>query len=87
VLFDQSPILNSERNVTLPDNNREGIGIGAHYQANNKVSFDAGWLHLFVNNANVSTPLVVGSQVSTANGSYTHSYVDIVGFQANYNFV
>jgi long-chain fatty acid transport protein len=86
-MFDQSPVLASERNVTLPDNNREGLSIGAHYQANQRIGLDAGYMHIFVNNASVSAPLVVGSQVSTANGTYNNSHVDIFGLQASYDFI
>ena len=84
--YDQTPVVNAYRNVTLPDSNRFGLSIGAHVNADKKISFDFGWMHLFMQNSRVNVPLVVGAQTSTANGSYT-AHVDIVALQMNWNFV
>lgn len=85
--YDQSPVNSSERNVTLPDTNRVGLSIGAHYDVNKQIGFDAGWMHLFFNNAPVSVPLVVGAQTSTSAGNYSSAHADVLALQMNWNIV
>ncbi len=83
--FDQSPVKSSERNIFLPDGNRIGTSIGAHYQANKMIGFDAGWTHLFVQNVSVNLPTVISNQTSTTTGSY-RNHADLVGVQAVLTF-
>ena len=77
--FDESPVKSSERNIALPDSNRVAVAVGAHYQAAKQVGFDFGYKHLFFQNANVSVPIVQGTQISTANGSFKNSANEFAG--------
>jgi len=85
--YDQSPVKSAERNVLIPDADRVGLSVGAHYQVNKQVGLDAGWMHLFFHDSSVSIPLAVGSQSSTSIGSYNDSHVDLLGLQATIDFV
>lgn len=85
VHYDQSPIKNTERFAFLPDNDRIGVGAGAHYQLTKQVGIDAGWLHLFVKHAYITAPTVVGTQTSTPNGHFrTHG--DLINAQVTVDF-
>ena len=87
VSYDQSPVNSNERNVTLPDSDRTGLSVGAHYDMNKQINFDAGYMHLFFNAAPVSIPLIVGKQVSTSVGKFSNSHADLVALQMNWNIV
>jgi len=84
IQYDQTPVKNHERITAVPDSNRIGASIGAHYQANKKLGIDIGWTHLFLNSANVSAPITVGAQTSTPNGSY-RTYADLISGQLVWN--
>lgn len=80
VHYDESPVKSTERYSVLPDANRVGLSAGAHYQIAKCVGFDMGYTHIFVQNASISAPTIVGPQTSTPNGNYRTS-ADIVAGQ------
>lgn len=85
--FDQSPTNNKYRNVQIPDSDHYAIAFGGHFQATKTFGIDLGWTHLFIANANISPPpQVIGSQVSTTNGSVKSS-ADIFGAQFTWDLV
>jgi len=70
--FDETPIKNRTlRSVNLPDSNRVGLSIGAHFQGTKELGLDAGYTHLFFAGAGINHTMVVGSQSSNTNGSYS----------------
>lgn len=84
VQYDQSPIKSSQRLLAIPDSNRWGVSVGAHYQFCRTAGFDMGWTHLFLRDASMSAPTVIGPQVSTPNGT-SKSHADIVSAQITVN--
>lgn len=86
VHYDQSPIRNNERFDFLPDNDRYGLAVGAHYQFTKQMGFDVGWTHLWVKDASISAPIVVGTQTATPNGTY-RTHADIVSGQMTIDFI
>jgi len=81
VNYDETPVKSRERNVILPDGDRVGLAIGAHYQASKKIGIDAGWTHIFVQDVNINYPTTIGAQTSTTVGTYKASHADIFGAQ------
>lgn len=83
--YDPTPIGNAYRNVRLPDDNRYGVSLGAHYQVLQPLGVDVGWTHFFVpGDTHVSTPVVTGTQVSTSVGTFS-SHVDVIGGQITWD--
>jgi long-chain fatty acid transport protein len=82
--YDQSPVGDTFRNIRLPDNNRIGLSVGAHYQATSILGLDVGYTHLFVKNADVNYTTITGSQISTAIGNFT-SNANLFGAQLTLN--
>lgn len=67
--WDQSPAVNSARNLQLPDSNRIGLGLGGHYQMSKTLGFDMGWTHIFAKDTTVNVSQAFGPEVVTTNGS------------------
>lgn len=83
--WDQSPTNNNYRNLQLPDNDRIGTAIGAHYQAWKVVGFDFGWTHLFLMNTRINNlSQTEGAEVVTTNGSVRGS-ADVFGAQVKWD--
>lgn len=45
--YDQTPTVDSDRDVRLPDSNRWALAVGAHYQIQSNMTLDLGYAHLF----------------------------------------
>lgn len=82
--IDQDPTSDSARNVRLPDADRYNVAIGAHYQVNKKLGFDAGWTHLFVADGIINSGQTVGQQFTYVNGT-TNNTANIYGLQLTWN--
>lgn len=84
VAYDQTPIPSAEhRTPRIPGNDRTWLAIGAGYRASERLSFDVGYAHLFVDD----TP-IDDVEVNTGHrlkGSYDNS-VDIISAQMNWKF-
>lgn len=84
--YDQTPVKPDQRLLAIPDNNRWYGSIGTHWQYDRNLGFDAGYTHVWVQDATEIAPTTIGLQTSTPTGkSYTHG--DIVSVQVNWNFV
>lgn len=82
VAYDESPIDDKYITPRIPDNNRTWVTIGASYKASDSLSFDIGYAHLFVDDAEIN-------QESTTSGTLRGKFdnqVDIVGVQLNWRF-
>jgi long-chain fatty acid transport protein len=82
--YDQTPVGDTFRNIRLPDNDRIGLSVGAHYQPTSILGIDVGYTHFFVKDAPVNYTAVTGSQLSTAIGNFTSS-ADLFGAQLTLN--
>ncbi|MFN7098360.1 MAG: OmpP1/FadL family transporter, partial [Gammaproteobacteria bacterium] len=82
--IDQDPTSNADRNVRLPDADRYNVAVGAHYQLNKKLGFDAGWTHLFIADGIVNSGQTVAQQFTYVNGT-TSNTANIYGLQLTWN--
>lgn len=82
--IDQDPTNDTDRNVRLPDADVLAIAFGAHFQASKALSFDAGYQHLFTQDAEINNTGVVGSQSTYVNGNVEDA-VDLFSIQMNWN--
>lgn len=82
---DQAPTNNTDRTVRIPDANRYATAIGAHYQATKTMGFDVGWTHIFMHDTSVNSSTVMGTQISTAVGTY-RNHADLIGAQFTWDF-
>lgn len=82
--YDQTPIPNATfRTPRLPGNDRYWASLGASYQASKSLSFDIGYAHLFVDDAQINNTEVNTGHILT--GSY-ESDVNILSLQVGYRF-
>lgn len=82
--IDQDPTSDADRNLRLPDADRYNVAIGAHYQLNKKLGFDAGWTHLFVADGIINSGQTVAQQFTYVNGT-TSNTANIYGLQLTWN--
>lgn len=79
--YDQTPTVNAQRDVRLPDSNRWALSVGAHYQMRPSIGFDLGYTHLFAaNTALLNSTLDLASSTYNVNASAQNS-ADLVGLQ------
>lgn len=84
--YDQNPTTPEARNLRLPDGNRTAVAVGAHYQATKAFGIDAGWTHLFFQDAPISVTHTAGNQVVQTVGK-SETQADLVGLQLTWDFV
>ncbi len=80
--YDQTPISDTYRDLTMPGADRYGISVGAHYQATKNIGIDAAYYHAFFENvrinntSNISNNSLVGT---------SKSFADALGIQIDFN--
>ncbi len=63
--YDQTPTVNSARDVRLPDASRWALSVGTHYQVRPNIGVDVGYSYLFAtNNAIVDNTQLFGTDAS-----------------------
>ena len=85
--YDQTPTVNQERDVRLPDGNRWALSLGSHYAATPSLSFDIGYTYLF----GVGQPMINKTQVidelsSVTINAHALNHAQLGGIQAIWNF-
>jgi long-chain fatty acid transport protein len=93
--YEVSPIKDSTRDILLPDSNRVHLNFGASYKWSDKITINAGYSHLFFDDASFcmaqptgaapTTHCVSGANVPLLAGGAEAS-VDIVSIGINYKF-
>lgn len=88
--FDKSPVPDAERTPRIPDQDRTWLSLGASYQWNGALEFDAGYSHIFVRRARLQLVDTGGSGDANRfrgnlNGNYDTS-IDILAVQARFKF-
>ncbi|KTD21845.1 long chain fatty acid transporter [Legionella londiniensis] len=80
--YDQTPTIDAQRDVRLPDADRWALSIGAHYQAWPCVGFDAGYTYLFAkDDPTINKTDTLGTSTYNVNATgKTHAH--LVGIQA-----
>lgn len=83
VAYDKSPVSDTFRTATLPDNDRTWLAIGGKYMASKQLTLDFGYSYIMVKDASInSTKALQGSVV----GNYSDPSVHIISAQATYSF-
>ena len=86
---DESPVALGTRTVRLPDADRTWASVGAQYRWSEHFTFDAGFAHIFINDAGIAatrTPQgAPASFTSVVAGEYSSS-VNILSAQVRYAF-
>ena len=78
---DETPTVDSERDVRLPDVNRWALSVGAHYQMRPTLGFDAGYTYLFANgDSQINKTNVLGTSTNTIN-AIGKNKAQLVGLQ------
>jgi long-chain fatty acid transport protein len=87
VAYDNSPVTDQFRTVTLPDSDRTWIAIGGKYQMSKQAALDFGYAHIFFKDASINQQRGVGAPPFQGNviGNYDAS-VNILSMQFSYNF-
>jgi long-chain fatty acid transport protein len=86
IAVDETPIRSAETtSARIPGNDRTWLSVGLGYKQSTDWSFDFGYSHLFISDADISSGPTSTSSGATLIGSYELS-VDILSAQANYNF-
>lgn len=85
---DESPVSTGTRSVRLPDEDRRWITVGAQWRLNERLTFDAAYAHILVDDARISHVRAQtggpASFTSTVRGSYSSS-VHILSAQIRYS--
>ncbi len=79
--YEISPTTDEDRSMRLPDADRVWASIGASYNWNEQLSFDAGYSHIFVDDASVDETTAGVRYAGTADGS-----ADIISLGVRYKF-
>ena len=88
VAFDETPVRNKYRTARLPDQDRTWVAAGFTYAWNEWASFDLGYAHLFVRDADIRETMEIapgGGLTGTLEGEYENG-VDLLTLQANIRF-
>ncbi len=91
VAYDKTPVKSpADRTMTLPDEDRTWLSVGAKYSLSKAASLDFGYTHIFFADAKVERAVTTGypgveTLRQTINGEIKTS-VDILSAQLNYNF-
>ncbi|MBX9705868.1 MAG: outer membrane protein transport protein, partial [Gammaproteobacteria bacterium] len=86
VAYDQSPTNDQDREPRLPDSDRREVATGFHYQANNSLGFDAGYMHIYARPTSVNKTTSLPLDSVTTTGSFANSS-DVFGLQVTWKFV
>jgi long-chain fatty acid transport protein len=86
IAFDETPVPDAFRTPRIPDQDRTWIAVGGKYRLSRQGAVDFGYAHLFVKDANLSSPAAGTIPLTPlATGSYEAS-VDILSFQYTHTF-
>jgi len=87
-MYDTSAVPNAQRRTPrIPDEDRIWLALGAGYKLSNKVSFDLGYAHLFINDPKIDKDLT--NEENTIRGGLKGTYdahTDILSAQLTVTF-
>ncbi|HEX2584563.1 MAG TPA: outer membrane protein transport protein [Steroidobacteraceae bacterium] len=89
VAVDSSPVGNGYRTPRLPDNDRMWVSLGAQWNIGSSFVLDAGYAHLFANDADMYQSDGYGAAQGYPNGlliGTQKSSIDILGVQGTFKF-
>lgn len=81
--YDQTPTVNAQRDVRLPDVSRWALSIGTHYQMNPSFGFDVGYSYLFATNdaSPVNKVTDIGTLSQNTITGYARNHAQLIGLQ------
>lgn len=80
--YDQTPTVNSARDVRLPDSDRWALSIGSHYQWRPNIGMDVGYTYLFgAGNASVNKTQILGETSTNIINATAKNNAQLVGLQ------
>lgn len=88
IALDETPVPSAERRTPrLPDSDRTWVSLGLSYALEDNLSFDVGYSHLFLDDADINNTVESSNAnvKATLNGNYTSS-VNIVSLQLNWKY-
>ena len=79
--YDQTPTVNAQRDVRLPDANRFALSLGTHYQVRPNVGIDLGYTYLFaIDEPRVNKTTDIASSTDVINAR-AKVHAQLVGLQ------
>lgn len=85
--YDQTPTIDAERDVRLPDADRWAISIGAHYQMYPSLAFDLGYTYLWApSSSGINKTIPIGTYSAFNVNAQAQTHGSLVGLQAVWNF-
>jgi len=85
VALDETPVKDSHRTARVPDEDRYWLSVGLTYEVTEAFTFDLGYTHIFIKDAEIDEDFGTGVGAGTLDGEY-HNSVDILALQANLKF-
>ena len=85
--YEQSPVPDADRTPRVPDADRIWLSAGASWQAGPAWTFDIGYSHVFVENADVD--LTASGTGNSGRGNLSAAYensIDVIAIQARFRF-
>jgi long-chain fatty acid transport protein len=95
VAYETSPIQDSTRDIILPDSNRVELAVGASYKYSDRLTFDAGYSHLFFQDGSfcIASPATGSTHCNAATpapavliSGKTDVAADLLAFGLKYKF-
>ena len=81
--YDETPTVNTHRDVRLPDANRWAASIGAHYQMLPSLGFDFGYTYIWAEeDSKVNNTTLIGETSTNNVTAHGESHVHLIGLQA-----
>lgn len=81
--YDQTPTVDSHRDIRLPDANRWALSIGGHYQMRSYLGFDLGYTYLWAQQDPIINNTIILDPTSSYNvDARTKVHAQLVGLQA-----
>jgi long-chain fatty acid transport protein len=85
--YDETPTVDAERDIRLPDANRWAFSIGSHYQATHALGFDVGYTYLFaLGQSPINKTQIIDELSSVTVNAQAISHAQLAGIQATWIF-
>lgn len=85
--YDETPTVDAERDIRLPDGNRWALSIGSHYQVTPSLGVDIGYTYLFAPGQSPINKTQIIDELSSVNvNAQAMSHAQLAGIQAVWNF-
>ena len=85
--YDETPTVDAQRDIRLPDANRWALSIGSHYQATPALGFDVGYTYLFARGqSSINKTQIIDELSSVTINAQSMSHAQLAGIQAIWSF-